>query len=601
MEVKAMKAKTILVEILIVLVLCSLALAEWTEPLPVTEVNTEYEEMPPFLSFDGLSLYFSRVRTDTFYYARLFEARRQGPYGPFTSVSEVLSSGYQHVFSPWVSPDNLRMYYFAQKESPALWQLKVSERASVNDPWLAGSDISELNVLGKLTSPKLTADELIIVFTSYDIPGGLGGYDLWMAARSDRYSQFGPVRNLAELNTAANDGGPYVTPDGLTLYFHSDRNGSYQIFRATRKSLTEPFENIEHLSLFDTPQGLSCHPSMSSDGSSLYFVKQLGDDWSMRDIYVSYWIVDPYEVAINSILDAIAEKLDALDKVNAALEEEWTAYEALQELLESGDYGDLKKGDIITAMQKVHSAIQHEELTKKTLDRSIEKLEDALAALGWEPPPSVSHWKFDEGSGTTAYDSVGTNDGTVYGATWTTGQINGALSFDGVDDYVDIPYNSNLDRNASEGISLSVWFKLNSYPAGWNQGPIFGLFDSADAGAKNYLFIDKPLYGNLITWDQYPPSYGWIKSIKPDLDTWYHIAVVEDSSYRAIYINGSLDVSDNTPELYQGNPPDTIRIGSRADLAPFYFNGTIDDVMIFDIALSAQEIQQLYNNGSAGL
>jgi hypothetical protein len=92
-------------------------------------------------------------------------------------------------------------------------------------------------------------------------------------------------------------------------------------------------------------------------------------------------------VAVRSIEDAIAEKLDALDKVNAALEKEWAACDALQELLESGDYGDLKKGDIITAMQKIHSSIQHEELSKKALDRSIEKLEDALAALGWQPPP----------------------------------------------------------------------------------------------------------------------------------------------------------------------------------------------------------------------
>lgn len=44
-----------------------------------------------------------------------------------------------------------------------------------------------------------------------------------------------------------------------------------------------------------------------------------------------------------------------------------------------------------------------------------------------------------EGTGTIAYDSVGGNDGTIHGATWTTGQVNGALSFDGVDDYIIIP------------------------------------------------------------------------------------------------------------------------------------------------------------------
>jgi hypothetical protein len=312
-------------------------------------------------------------------------------------------------------------------------------------------------------------------------------------------------------------------------------------------------------------------------------------------------ITHPYDLAVNAILDAIEEKLDALDKVNAALEKEWAAYDALQELLDSGDYGDLTKADIIRARQEIHSAIQHEELTKKALDRSIEKLEDSLAALGFQPPPPVSHWMFDEGKGSKAHDFAGNNHGTIYGATWMTGQVGGALSFHGVDDYVDIPYDSSLDINASQGISISVWFKLNSYPDSTHQGPIFGLFNSTGQGTKNFLAIAKSIYGNVIAWDQWPPSDGGITSIKPYLDTWYHVAVVEDSSHRAIYINGSLDVSDNTPETYQGNPPDTIRIGCRADAwAPFYFDGSIDEVIVYDTVLSAQEIKLLYNNILAG-
>lgn len=597
-----MKAKAILLAILIVSVLYVPASAEWTEPVPVTEVNTEFADWTPFLSFDGLSLYFARGMTSSYYHFRIFEAKRPEPYGPFTSVNEVLSSSGRHIFGAWVSPDNLRMYYHAEIESQNRWLLKVSERASVNDPWPQGTDISELNQLGKLHISTLTADELNIFTASYVIPDGLGGYDLWMASRPDRYSQFGPVTNLTGINTSANEVCPSVSPDGLTLLFQSSRNGDWQLFRATRQSLTEHFGNIELLSIPDIPGYTNQHPSLTSDGSTLYFIKQLGDDKSTGDIYVSYWIRDPYEDAVKAILDAIEEKLDALDKVNAALEKEWAAYDALQELLDSGDYGDLDKGDIITAMQKVYSAIQHQELAKKTLDKSIEKLEDSLAALGWQPPPPVSHWMFDEGKGSKAHDFAGNNHGTIYGAAWTTGQVGGALSFDGLDDHVDIPYDSSLDIDASQGITLSVWIKLNSYPDSAHQGPIFGLFDSTGAGTKNYLAIMKSTYGNVIAWDQWPTTpYGWIESIRPDLDKWYHVAVIEDSSYRAIYINGSLDVSDNTPETYEGNTPDTIRIGSRADAwAPYYFDGSIDEVIVYDTVLSAQEIKLLYNNTLAG-
>jgi hypothetical protein len=593
-----MKAKTILLAILIVSVLYVPASAEWTEPVPIMEINTEFADWAPFLSFDGLSLYFARGRTSGYYHFRIFEATREEPYGPFTSINEVLSSSGKHLLSPWVSPDNLRMYYHTEIESQNRWELKVSERASVNDPWPQGSNISELNMLGKVAGPRLTADELIIFFVSPNIPGGLGGYDIWMATRPDRYSPFDTVRNLAEINTADHEVCPSVSPDGLTLIFQAGTYGDWQFFRVTRHSLAETFGNIEQIPIMEIPGYTNQHPSLSGDGSALYFIRLLDNDLSTGDIYVSY---NPYMVAIKRIEDAIAEKLDALDKVNAALEKEWAAYDALQELLDSGDYGDLNKGDIITAMQKAYSAIQHEELAKKTLDKSIEKLEDSLAALGWQPPPPVSHWMFDEGKGSKAHDFAGNNHGTIYGAAWTTGQVGGALSFDGVDDYVDIPYDSSLDINASQGITLSVWIKLNSYPDSAHQGPIFGLFDSTGAGTKNYLAIMKSTYGNVIAWDQWPPAYGGITSIKPYLDTWYHVAVVEDSSHRAIYINGSLDVSDNTPETYEGNPPDTIRIGSRADAwAPYYFDGSIDEVIVYDTVLSAQEIKLLYHNILAG-
>ncbi len=92
------------------------------------------------------------------------------------------------------------------------------------------------------------------------------------------------------------------------------------------------------------------------------------------------------DIAVIRIEQAIAKKKEALGRVDAALEKEWDAHDALEELLEGGDYGDLKKGDIVKAKQKIHSAIQHEKQSKEALEKSIEKLEDALASLGWELP-----------------------------------------------------------------------------------------------------------------------------------------------------------------------------------------------------------------------
>ncbi len=95
--------------------------------------------------------------------------------------------------------------------------------------------------------------------------------------------------------------------------------------------------------------------------------------------------VNASELIIIQIEKAIAEKEEALIKINASLKSEWTAYYTLCELLESGNYGDLNKSDIIIAKQKIHSAIQHQEQCMDALEKSIEKLKDSLRLLGCEP------------------------------------------------------------------------------------------------------------------------------------------------------------------------------------------------------------------------
>jgi len=86
----------------------------------------------------------------------------------------------------------------------------------------------------------------------------------------------------------------------------------------------------------------------------------------------------------------IERKIALIEELLAALAQEWAGYEVIEELLESGDYGDMYKGDIVTAKQKIHSATQHEEQSIDALEKSLEKLKDALSALDYEPEPPVS-------------------------------------------------------------------------------------------------------------------------------------------------------------------------------------------------------------------
>ena len=262
------------------------ALATWTDPVPVTEINTTYHDKAPFLSFDGRTLYFSRQDGPGWHYTRIYQATRQDSTGPFTAVDELSALVYSggHVDYPWVSPDNLRMYYY-RTEPGSVSRLKFTERASQSEPWLPGSNITELNVLGNVANPSLTADELTIAFAS-TMTGGQGGYDIWIATRADRNSPFEDVMNMTQLNSSANDGHSSIFSDGLTLYFASDRNGVGQLFKASRASLDEPFGNVEHLSFFDSPGTSVLYPSPSSDGMALYFTRSVNG--GQFDIYVSY-------------------------------------------------------------------------------------------------------------------------------------------------------------------------------------------------------------------------------------------------------------------------------------------------------------------------
>lgn len=273
-----MKKSVTMLMMLVVLALCSVTQA-WTPPQPVVSgINTSNHETLPFLSNDGKTLYFTRSGS----YWEIYQATRAGASGPFTSVTKALAHGSEyHVIGPWVSPDNLRMYYHSESSQ---WLLRVSTRASISDPWTAGVTIAGLESFSNPQVPKLTQDELTIVFSATNAPGGMGSYDLWTATRPDTSSPFSNIRNLSEINSTVADGAPFLTPDGLALYFNSIRNGTNQLFKATRQSLSDPFGNLEHLSFFDSTYGVSS-PSLSTDGSILFFTK--GNSNGTGDIYFS--------------------------------------------------------------------------------------------------------------------------------------------------------------------------------------------------------------------------------------------------------------------------------------------------------------------------
>lgn len=203
----------------------------------------------------------------------------------------------------------------------------------------------------------------------------------------------------------------------------------------------------------------------------------------------------------------------------------------------------------------------------------------------------IGWWKFDEGSGETAYDSSGHNHGTVYGAEWSTGQIDGALSFDGSGDYVHVQDDDTLDFH--NAISIVAWIKVN----GWNTTA--PLDRQADVIVrKNGAYILYRYRSNLDFYLYGPNHRLSYPILNISLGTWYHVVATYDRENMKMYIDG-LEVSSEPQTANISITTSNLAIGAKSDGIGKYFNGIMDDIQLFDRALSAGEIREFYESGLA--
>jgi hypothetical protein len=197
----------------------------------------------------------------------------------------------------------------------------------------------------------------------------------------------------------------------------------------------------------------------------------------------------------------------------------------------------------------------------------------------------VGHWKLDETSGAAAYDSSGNdNDGTLVGdPQWVEGKMGGGLQFDGVDDYVETSYTTDLAT-----WTVSVWVTSPAAPDGdAPSGPVHreqNFQINWDHGDPNYRAAGGLNVGG--SW--YPASFGTLEA-----DTWYHLAVTYDGESLKAYRDGVLITENTVPSGTPTSEPNSLKFGRHAAAAQF-FTGTIDEVRVYHRALSAVDVQELF-------
>lgn len=210
---------------------------------------------------------------------------------------------------------------------------------------------------------------------------------------------------------------------------------------------------------------------------------------------------------------------------------------------------------------------------------------------------AVGIWNFDEGSGGTATDSSGNgNNGYIVGANYTasgetpsgTGH---ALSFDGGDDYVDCGNDASLD--ITDEITIVAWVKPSNLASA-----IVIISKGGLVSTDTTFWIDIRNSGTQVIFGGYTPAGGaayTVKSYTFSTDVWYHVVGVDDGSNLIIYVNGNSIGSGSRATRISGNWP--IRIGRRGEQSS-YFNGTIDNVRIYEQALNSAQIKKLYAEGA---
>jgi hypothetical protein len=208
------------------------------------------------------------------------------------------------------------------------------------------------------------------------------------------------------------------------------------------------------------------------------------------------------------------------------------------------------------------------------------------------PTDEMGYWPLDATNGTVAVDATGNgNNGTVYGATWNTnGKVNGCLSFTGINNYVQI------NNTISNDFSIAFWAKT-SQTAGtgqWWHG--VGLVDGDDPGMTND-------FGTALSGGKFAFGVGnpdtTILSTSSINDGAWHLCVatrVQATGAMNLYVDGNLQATGtgNTSTL---NASAILRFGQIA-LGGGFFNGSLDEIKIFNRALGNDEVTAIYNNGA---
>jgi hypothetical protein len=265
------------------------------ELLPAQINHSNSFQATPWLSPDGLSLYFSSDRPGGYGEIDLWVADRNSvddPWNTPTNLGPTINTARSEL-SPCLSADGLTLYFedgnpygvASRAGGPGNYQIWMATRAARENPWNTPTDLGPpVGSSGIDDYPHLAADGLNLYFTS--MRSGLGG--LYVANRA---APWGPWLTATNLGTQINQGswtaGPCVSTDGLRLVFYSDRSGGrggFDLWMSTRSNVTAAWPAPINLGAQANGPYYEVSPCVSADfpalGSYVYFARNNTAAWN---------------------------------------------------------------------------------------------------------------------------------------------------------------------------------------------------------------------------------------------------------------------------------------------------------------------------------
>jgi len=268
---------------------------QFTTPVPVTELNSQGIDWAPWISPDGLELYFASDRDDAPTMHHIYHSTRSSLDASFTTPVRVTEINHPpRQLEPYLSGDGLTMYFNSYRSQPlsdaSIWAIT---RPSVGAPWNSATQhmLAGVNTPGAREwngGAQVTSDGLRIYFhrgvasKPYDL-------DLCFSSRNSTGEDFGPPTFFDELNTTVSEAYPYVTSDGLMLFFTYSPDGRIppDLYVAVRDSTDQPFSAPVNLWNLNTP-AWEFKPFYHEPTQTLYFTSSRAD--GRGDIYRSQLI-----------------------------------------------------------------------------------------------------------------------------------------------------------------------------------------------------------------------------------------------------------------------------------------------------------------------